>query len=125
MHHEAALPTLHILPKTWRTSRRPWSKTKKAKERQKKYKDQKMYMGEHKIKLGDQVLLERKSTKSNSPYDPDPYTVSQTHGTQIIANRGSKSKTRDAQKWRKVKVVQRRDYDAIRGGQMNHNREKD
>ena len=62
-------------------------------------------MGEHKIKLGDQVLLERKSTKSNSPYDPDPYTVSQTHGTQISANRRGESKTRDAQKWKKVKVV--------------------
>ena len=64
---------------------------KKAKERQKKYKDQKRYVEEHKIKIGDQVLLERKSTKSNSPYDPDPYTVSQTHGTQITANRGGES----------------------------------
>ena len=94
---------------------------KKAKERQKKYKDQKRYVWEHKIKLGDQVLLERKSTKANSP----PYTVSQTHGTQITAKRGDESKTRDAQKWKKVKMVQKRDYDAIRRGQMNHNREED
>ena len=98
---------------------------KRAKERQKKYKDQKRYVGEHKIKLGDLVLLERKSTKSNSPYNPDPYTVSQTHGTQITANRGGESKTRDAQKWKKIKLVQKRDYDAIRRGQRNHNREED
>ena len=98
---------------------------KKAKERQKKYKDQKRYVEEHKIKVGDQVLLERKSTKSNSPYDPDPYTVSQTHGTQISANRRGESKTRDAQKWKKVKLEQKRDYDAVRRGLMNHNREED
>ena len=98
---------------------------RKAKERQKKYKDQKRYVTEHKIKIGDQVLLERKSTKSNSPYDPDPYTVSQTHGTQITANRGGVSMTRDAQKWKKVQVEQKRDYDKIRRGQMIHNREED
>ena len=104
---------------------RPWEQDKKAKEWQKKYKDQKRYVGEHKIKLGDQVLLERKYTKSNSPYYPDPYTVSQTHGTQITANRGGESKTRDAKKCKEKKLVQKREYGAIRRGQMNHNREED
>ena len=65
---------------------RPWEQDKKAKEWQKKSKDQKRYVGEHKIKLGDQVLLERKYTKSNSPYDPDPYCVADPwepdHGQQ-------------------------------------------
>ena len=85
----------------------------KAKERQKRYKDQKRYMGDHNIRMGDRVLLERKVTKSNGPYDPDPYTVTQTHGTQITATRVGASKTRESQKWKKVVVVKKRDYDAI------------
>jgi len=68
-------------------------------------------MGDHNIRMGDKVLLERKVTKSNGPYDPDPYTVTQTHGTQITATREGASKTRDSQKWKKVVVVKKRDYD--------------
>ena len=98
---------------------------KKAKERQKKYKDQKRYVGEHNIRMGDKVLMERKTTKTNSPYDPNPYTVSQTHGTQITATREGVSKTRDAQKWKKVVVVQKRDYDAVRRERKVHTRGED
>jgi hypothetical protein len=98
---------------------------RKAKERQKKYKDQKRYVGDHNIRMGDKVLLERKVTKSNSPYDPIPYTVTQTHGTQITATREGAVRTRDAQKFKKVVLVQKRDYDAIRRERNKVTREED
>jgi hypothetical protein len=98
---------------------------RKAKERQKKYKDQKRYVGDHSIRAGDKVLLERRVTKTNSPYDPNPYTVTQTHGTKITATREGTIRNRDAQKWKKVVLVQKRDYDAIRRDQNRVNREED
>ena len=53
-------------------------------------------MKPHSIQVGYQVLLPRKKTKTLSPYDPNPYTVSEVHGTQVVARRGGQ-KTRDAQ----------------------------
>ena len=40
-------------------------------------------MREHDIRQGDTVLLEWKATKTNRPYDPNPYTVVQTNGTVV------------------------------------------
>lgn len=87
---------------------------KAAKEKQKRYKDAKRYVKPHNIKPGDEVLMERDPTKSKTPYDPKPYTVIATHGTQITGRRGSEEKTRDAQKFKKVKTVPRTDYDQVR-----------
>ena len=87
---------------------------KEAKERQKRYKDDKKYVQPHSIKVGDKVLLERKATKTQTPYDPEHFTVTSTHGTQITGRRGEDKKTRDAQKWKKVKPGAARDYDKIR-----------
>ena len=88
---------------------------KEAKERQKRYKDDKKYVQPHSIKVGDKVLLERKVTKTQTPYDPAHYTVTSTHGTQITGRRGEvEEKTRDAQKWKKVRPGSSRDYDKIR-----------
>ena len=40
-----------------------------------------------KIRVGDTVLLKHKTTNAHSIYDPDPYIVTQTWGTQIEAER--------------------------------------
>ena len=58
------------------------------------------------------VLLKRKSTKQDSVYDPQPYCVTATYGTQIAAIRGGQRKTRDAQRWKKVEVTKRRSYES-------------
>ena len=71
-------------------------------------------MKPHNIQEGDKVLLGRKQTKLDSPYDPLPYTVTQVHGTQIVARRGDQQKTRDSQYWKKVDTKQRKDFTAIR-----------
>ena len=71
-------------------------------------------MKTHTIQEGDKVLLGRRQTKLDSPYDPDPYTVTQVHGTQVVARRGEQQKTRDSQYWKKVNTVPRKDYTAIR-----------
>ena len=60
-------------------------------------KDKGQGVREHKIEKGDMVQLKRKSTKQDSVYDPQPYCVTETYGTQIAAVRGDQRKTRDAQ----------------------------
>ena len=87
---------------------------RKAKIKQKGYKDAKSNVRPHNIQEGDKVLLGRKQTKLTSPYDPAPYTVTQVHGTQIVARRGDQQKTRDSQYWKKVDTVPRKDFTAIR-----------
>ena len=68
------------------------------------YKNNKSNVRPHNIKEGDTILLERKTTKANSPYDPRPYTAEAVHGTQIVGKRGEERKVRDSQKWKKVKI---------------------
>ena len=72
------------------------------KQRMKAYKDSRNNVRPHCIKHGDKVLLKRKSNKRNSPYDPVPYTVTEIWGTQIQAEREGRTKTRDAQRWKKI-----------------------
>ena len=69
-----------------------------SKAKQKHYKDHKSNVRPHNITTGDQVLLLQKPTKSNSRYDPDPYTVTDVHGTQITATRNGKVRKRDSKK---------------------------
>ena len=61
----------------------------------------------HNIRVGDLVLLKRKTTKKDSPYDPDPYLVTSVWGTQIQGERHGKKKTRDAQRWKKLEADNR------------------
>ena len=60
--------------------------------------------------MGDTILLERKTTKSDSPYDPSPYTAEEVHGTQIVGRRGEERKVRDSQKWKKVKLATKQHF---------------
>ena len=68
------------------------------------YKDKKSYVRPHNIKEGDTILLERKVTKANSPYDPWPYTAEAVHGTQIVGRRGEERKVLDSQRWKRVEI---------------------
>jgi len=77
---------------------------RKEKARQKMYKDGKSTVRPHKIQEGDTILLERRTTKSDSPYDPQPFTAVAVHGTQIVGLRGEERKVRDSQKWKRVEI---------------------
>ena len=86
-----------------------------AKARMKALKDSRSNVKPHSIKEGDSVILKRKSSKANSPYDPEPFDVTNVRGTQITAERGQEVKTRDAQRWKKVRIVTlKRPYPAER-----------
>ena len=76
----------------------------------KENRDKGRYIKENNISVGDRVLLKRKSTKQDSVYDPQPYKVVEKYGTQIVAERGDERKVRDAQRWKKVEVTERRRY---------------
>ena len=70
---------------------------KKEKARQKMCKDNKSNVRPHNIK-------ERKTTKANSPCDPQPHTAEAAHGTQIAGKRGEEREARDSQKWKKMEI---------------------
>ena len=85
------------------------------KQRQKHYKDKKSYVKEHRIEIGDSVLLSQKKTKRTPPYDPVPYQVVEIKGHQITASRHNKITTRDAQKWKKITITRNRPNYAEKG----------
>ena len=60
---------------------------KKQKETMKRFKDNKKNVVEHKLEVGDRVLIKQKSSKANPPYDPDPYKIVEIHGSQIAVER--------------------------------------
>ena len=82
----------------------------KAKQIQKRYKDAKPYVRDHSIKVGDQVLLKQKKSKSQTAYNPEPFIVTEVKGHQITADKQEKSLTRDAQKWKRIDSRLRPDY---------------
>ena len=82
----------------------------RAKERMKHYKDNPSSVKPHKIHRGDRVLLKQKTTKHRSVYDPQPYIVTRTWGTQIEGQRGGVIKRRDAQRWKKIHNLPTRQY---------------
>ena len=82
----------------------------RAKERMKHYKDNPSTVKPHKIHPGDRVLLKQKTTKHRSVYDPQPYVVTRTWGTQIEGQRDGVIKRRDAQRWKKIHTLPTRQY---------------
>ena len=87
---------------------------KLAKAKMKKYKDTSRHVKEHGIEVGDLVIAKRKVTKHDSAYNPKPYKVVATYGTQIKGMREDrKYKTRDSQKWKRVQVQDRRSYGEV------------
>ena len=96
-----------------------------AKEKQKMYKDAKANVRPHNIEEGDKVLLLQKASKTKSIYDPKPYEVTEVHGTQITAQRGSETKRRDAQKFKKVDTSVQNNYRRMREPLIVHTGEPD
>ena len=58
------------------------------------------------------MLLKQRQTKSNPPYEPHPYRVTDIQGHQITADRDDKQVTRDAQKWKLINPRVKPDYSA-------------
>ena len=81
-----------------------------AKATQKSHKDNRKNVRTHNIRTGDAVLLQRRTTKTDSRYDPAPYKVTQQMGTQITATRGQTTLTRDSQKFKRITQPQRPNY---------------
>ena len=84
-----------------------------AKARQKYYKDRKSQVRINTIIPGDKVLLKRRTTKLNSVYEPEPYTVTHTWGSQVEAVRRGSVKTRDAQRWKKVSIQPKKTFNNV------------
>ena len=85
-----------------------------AKAKQKQYKDAKTNVKPHNIQVGDKVLLLQKQSKTKSRYDPEPFEVIQTQGTQITARRGDTIRKRDSQKFKKIDCKPGKNYKDIR-----------
>ena len=85
-----------------------------AKAKQKQYKDNKSNVKPHNIQVGDQVLLRQRQSKTHSVYDPEPYRVTEVHGTQITATQGTKIRVRDAKLFKKVELQQTTNYQKAR-----------
>ena len=84
---------------------------RRAKDKMKEYKDDSREVKEHSIKAGDMVIAKRKVTKYDSLYDPKPYKVVATYGTQIKGEReDGKKKTRDSQNWKNMEVNKKTSY---------------
>ena len=72
---------------------------KLANKKMTKYKDNSGHVKAHDIKVGDLVIAKRKLMKQDSVYDPKPYKVVATYGTQIKGMReDGKHKTKDSQR---------------------------
>ena len=57
----------------------------KQKDIVKKYKDKGRYVKPHSIQVGDKVLKGQKAKKAQTPSNPQKYTITKIHGTQIQA----------------------------------------
>ena len=74
-----------------------------TKAKQKKYADKHRRATDREYKIGDAVLLHQKKTTTKPPFNPDPYTVTQTKGTKITATRRGQEVTCNVDKWKIVK----------------------
>ena len=100
-------------------------KDDQAKQLQKHYKDRKSNVRPHNMKVGDSVLLMNRQTKGSTrtPYDPDPYRVTNIRGHQITAARRGATRVRDAKKFKKVEVRANPRY--VRQPRIMHDEEAD
>ena len=75
-----------------------------AKSKMKRYADDKAYVKRSKLAEGDTVMVKRdpSTKKSGTPYDPEPYIVTQRKGTMITAKREGKEITRNSSFFKKL-----------------------
>ena len=81
------------------------------KMKQKHYHDKRHQAKEKPVKVGDQVLIRQKKSTMKSPFDPDPYTVTDVCGNRVEMSRGDGSlRVRDKNQ---VKVLAQRPKELI------------
>jgi len=74
-----------------------------GKRKQKQYADQKRQTEPHNFQQGNTVLVRQpKKNKLSSPFDPKPYSVTNTNGSMITAQRGNKKITRNSSHFKHI-----------------------
>ena len=66
----------------------------KKRRKQKEYVDVKRRAKEKKIEPGDRILVQQKKTTTKTPWDPEPYVVTEVKGAQVKARKGEIIRTR-------------------------------
>ena len=91
----------------------------KRKQKMKMYADSKRYVKEHKVHLGDAVLVpQRKRNKFTTPYHHEKYVVTKIKGSMITArNQHGHTVTRDASKMKKIQ-----ESPSVELSELNNNR---
>ena len=67
--------------------------------------DKRKHAKEVTINKGDKILIKQEKSTIKPPYDPEPYVVTRTKGTQVIATRGGKTKIRNKAKVKKLSEI--------------------
>ena len=80
-------------------------KDKETRLARKEKHDKRKTAKEKKIEKGDRVLISQRKTTVKPPYDPKPYTVQEVKGTQVVVQRGEKTRVRNLGK---VKILKQR-----------------
>ena len=71
-----------------------------SKRKAKQLYDKRKHSREHRLKVGDKVLLKQRKSTTQTPYDPQPFTVIAHKGSMVTARRKHQTFTRDASKWK-------------------------
>ncbi|KXJ24314.1 Uncharacterized protein K02A2.6 [Exaiptasia diaphana] len=76
----------------------------RAKEKMKVYADSKIYVKPSNISVGDTVLVkgDPSAKKSQSPYKPEPFTVTERKGSMVTAKSGDKVTTRNSSFFKQI-----------------------
>ena len=100
---QTKLPQLSVMEDT-KEIREVRERHDKKKMSQKHYFDKGHRAREKVVKLGDHVLVKQNKTTTKPPYNPNPYTVADVHGNQLVLTREDGScKIRDKNQVRVLK----------------------
>ena len=78
-------------------------KDRETREKRKEKFDKRKTAKERDIKEGDRVLVAQKKTTTKPPFDPKPYKVTEVKGSQIVVERGDKTRVRNMGKVKLLK----------------------
>ena len=93
------------------------------KAKQNLYSDKKRKAKEKMIKLGDNILIQKKKTSVTPPWDPQPFEVVDIQGSKIVGQRGEEVKVRAKNN---IKVVKERpEYLQVKKRKESREREED
>ena len=87
----------------------------------KRYADSKRYVKDHKVQIGDFVLVpQRKRNKFTTPYRNMKYVVIKTKGAITARNEFRQTMTRDASKMKKINDSKECELDTEDDGEKSH-----